>query len=461
MATPKMSHAVACWLILGFLFVFCSGARYTPDWKSLDTRPLPAWFRTAKFGILVHWGLYSVPSFGKNSEDFWGRWQWEKKPYVVDFMNRNYKPGFTYQDFAPLFTAELFDPDQWADIFYRSGAKFVVLTAKHLDGFTLWPSNFSSNWNSMDVGPHRDLVGDLSAAVRRKGGMRFGVEYSKMDRSHPLFIADKASRWATDDFPRVKSTPELTELVERYRPHIIWSQGDLDAPSRYWKSPSFLAWLYNDSPVRSDVVVNDRWGVDVHRKHGDFFGCEPKCNGNHLMLINSLKTVSMDKYSFGYRREAQISDYRTVAEIIEELVTTVSRNGNLLLGVGATKDGIIPQLFQERLAQLGTWLKVNGEGVYASTPWKHQKDAANPNIWYTANGNIVYVFMLRWPQKRVLFLQSLKVSSEGHVTMLGRPNERLQLSKDLMAGTMISLPTLTQDELPTPWACVLKVEGAL
>lgn len=462
MATQKFSCSVTYALIIfNLLFVLRSDARYKPDWKSLDTRPVPEWFGAAKFGINVHWGLYSVPSFGLLSERFWRNWQTKKRPAVVDFMNRHYKPGFTYKDFAPLFTAELFDPDQWADIFYRSGARYVILTAKHLEGFTLWPSNFSLNWNAMDVGPHRDLVGDLGTAVRRKGGMRFGLEHSKMDMFHPLYMADKASGWSTAHFPRTKSSPELTELVERYHPDIIWSQGTDGAPSSYWNSTSFLAWLYNDSPVRSNVVVNDRWGRDAEGKHGDMLNCDPNCDERVLMRFKWLKPVRIDKYSWGYRREAKISDYRTVAQIIKELVTTVSRNGNLLLDVSATKDGIIPPLFQERLAQIGAWLNVNGEGVYGSTPWKHQKDANNPNIWYTAKGNTVYVFMLKWPNNRVLYLQSLRVSSEGQITMLGRPKERLQWSTTLIDGTMVSLPALSPDQLPTPWAWVLKVEGAL
>lgn len=464
MATQNMSRALTHSLIIfSFLFALCSGARYTPDWKSLDTRPLPAWFDQAKFGISVHWGLYSVPSFGKyHSEDFWGNWKKRKYTSVVNFMNHNYKPGFAYKDFAPQFTAELFDPDQWADLFFRSGARYVILTAKHLDGFTLWPSNFSLNWNAMDVGPHRDLVGDLSSAVRRKGGMRFGVEHSKMDRFHPYYIADKESGWATSYFPRAKSTPELTELVERYHPDIIWSQGDNEAPHTYWNSTSFLAWLYNESPVHSDVVVNDRWGRDARGLHGDILNCDLKCGEKVFMRSKWLNPVSICKNSWGYRREAQISDFRTVPEIIEELVITISRNGSLLLGVSATKDGVIPQLFQERLADVGKWLEVNGEGVYGSTPWKHQKDAVNPNIRYTAKGNTVYVFMLRWPKNRLLYLQSLNVWSEGQITILGLPKERLvQFTAALTGGTTISLPPLTPDELPTPWALVLKVEGAL
>lgn len=457
--SPVVTH---CVLTLGFLAVFCSCSRYTADWYSLDRRPTPRWFDAAKFGIGIHWGVYSVPSFGKPlSELFWSNWKSAKLPSVVDFMDRHYKEGFSYQDFAPLFTAELFEPNKWADLFYSSGARYVVLTAKHVDGFAMWPSKYSRKWNSMDVGPRRDLVGELEAAVRRKGGMRFGVEYNMRDYKNTVFLADKKSGWTKTDFPRSKSTPQLMELVERYHPDIISCFGTSTAPYTYWNSTSFLAWLYNDSPVRSEVVVNNVWGEDGSGTHGDFLNCDPYCEEEKLKRFKWLKPLRTDKHSWGYRREAQISDYRTVTEIIDELVTTISRNGNLLLGVSATKDGIIPQIFQEKLLQVGKWLSVNGEAVYDSRPWKHSRDAANRNVWYTAKGNTVYVFVLRWPNDRVLYLKYLKVSSEGRITILGRDTERLQLSADLPSGTMISLPPLTPDQLPTPWALVLKVEGAL
>lgn len=120
MDTPKMTPVVThCVLTFGFLAVFCSCSPYTADWRSLDTRPIPAWFDAAKFGIGIHWGVYSVPSFGQHSQIFWSNWKSSKRPSIVDFMNRNYEKGFEYQDFAPLFTAELFDPKEWADLFYR------------------------------------------------------------------------------------------------------------------------------------------------------------------------------------------------------------------------------------------------------------------------------------------------------------------------------------------------------
>lgn len=164
--------------------------KYEPNWSSLDKRPIPGWFTNAKFGIFIHWGLYSVPSWATNSNaDGFGsnyaEWYWERlnnsklkiHKEFLDFHHKTYGPNFKYQDFAPKFTCELFNPDQWATVFKESGAKYVVLTSKHHDGFALWPSRESWNWNAVDAGPHRDLAGDLSVAVK-KAGLHMGFYYS-------------------------------------------------------------------------------------------------------------------------------------------------------------------------------------------------------------------------------------------------------------------------------------------
>nr|XP_050040707.1 tissue alpha-L-fucosidase-like [Dermacentor andersoni] len=444
--------------------------RYSPDWSSLDTRPLPPWFDEAKIGVFLHWGVFSVPSFG--SEWFWHNWH-EMQPAYVEFMTRNYRPGFTYQDFAPEFTAEFFDPARWADIFAKSGARYVVLTGKHHEGFTLWPSNVSWNWNAQDVGPHRDLVGDLADAVRRREGMRFGVYHSMMDWYHPLYLADKASGFESALFPPAKAIPELVEIVNRYEPDIVWSDGEWEAPDTYWNSTSFLAWLYNDSPVRSTVVVNDRWGKGVRCKHGDFFNCDDQFNPGVLQPHKWENCLPIDQRSWGYRRDASLSDYRTIGELLDILASTVSCNGNLLINVGPTKDGIIVPAFEERLTQLGEWLAVNGEAVYGSQPWKHQNDTATPHMWYTAKADVVYVYVMRWPKNEQLFLESLELSQQSTVTMLGLPTEETfsWVSHQSLAdvgqrpaarkGTTVFFPKLTPDKLPTPWAWVLKVEGAI
>lgn len=141
--------------------------KYLPTWDSIDSRPLPAWYDQDKIGIFIHWGVFSVPSFG--SEWFWWNWKGANPPSqpTIDFMDKNYKPGFSYAEFGPQFTAEFYDASAWADLFKKAGAKYVVLTSKHHEGYTLWPSASSWNWNAMDVGPKRDLVGKLCARKKK------------------------------------------------------------------------------------------------------------------------------------------------------------------------------------------------------------------------------------------------------------------------------------------------------
>ncbi|CAN7997171.1 unnamed protein product [Ixodes pacificus] len=445
-----------------------SSRRYTPDWKSLDTRPSPSWFDEAKVGIFLHWGVFSVPSF--KSEWFWSEWS-NKDPEVVEFMRQNYKPNFTYPEFAPEFTAQFFDPDRWADLFYKSGARYVVLTSKHHEGYTLWPSSVSWNWNAGDVGPKRDLVGDLATAIRKKGGgVHFGLYHSLYEWFNPLYLADKAARWTTNDFVSRKTMPELREIVESAELTMITLLAlFLGAPDSYWNSTQFLAWLYNDSPVNSSVVVNDRWGIGLRCKHGDFYNCDDHYNPGVLQKHKWENCMTIDKFSWGYRRNAKVSDYLTVQQLIGQLASTVSCYGNILINVGPTKDGIIDPMFEERLLQLGTWLGVNGEAVYGSKPWKHQNDTLTSSIWYTTNkaNDTVYVFVLKWPKANKLYLGSLDLSPSASITMLGLVNDQFEWHQDrssensVRGKLTIVFPSLTPDLLPTPWAWVLKVKGAI
>lgn len=156
----QMNFELACFVfLLTCQAIALSGnaGRYTPDWESLDKHPLPAWYDDAKVGIFIHWGVYSVPAFG--SEWFWWGWKGWPNPSILEYVKKNYPPDMVYQDFAHEFKATFYDPNEWADIFEASGAKYVVLTAKHHEGFCMWPSETSWNWNSFDVGPKRDIVG--------------------------------------------------------------------------------------------------------------------------------------------------------------------------------------------------------------------------------------------------------------------------------------------------------------
>ncbi|XP_034418580.1 plasma alpha-L-fucosidase isoform X2 [Cyclopterus lumpus] len=378
-----MGSLLPVYFLLSMLLIGTDGTtKYEPNWKSIDSRPLPEWYDQAKFGIFIHWGVFSVPSFG--SEWFWYYWQKQKaKPYV-DFMKKNYAPDFKYQDFAPLFTAEFFDAKEWTDIFASSGAKYIVLTTKHHEGFTLWGSNNSWNWNAVDVGPKRDLVDEVSSALRAHTDLRLGLYHSLFEWFNPLFELDAANVFKTNYFPTAKTLPELHELVVKYKPEVLWSDGDGDAPDEYWNSTGFLAWLYNDSPVRDTVVTNDRWGFGSICKHGGYYTCDDRYQPGHLLDRKWENCMTIDTKSWGYRRNAPLSDYLTIQQLVATLVETVSCGGNLLMNIGPTHDGRISPIFEERLRQMGQWLKVNGESIYNTTAWRVQKEAVTPKVWWAS-----------------------------------------------------------------------------
>src|SRR5665647_2745172 len=202
---------------------------YQSEWESIDSRPVPAWFEDAKFGIFIHWGLYCVPSYSPTVRDsvaiydryaewYWSRWMKPSKTqhFFIDFHNRVYGPDFKYQDFANRFKAEMFQPDEWAERFKEAGAKYIVLTSKHHEGFTLWPSEQSWNWNSVDVGPHRDLCGDLTKSVKAKG-LHMGFYYSLYEWFNPLYKSN-LPKYVDDHM-----IPQLKDLVTRYQPDVVWT----------------------------------------------------------------------------------------------------------------------------------------------------------------------------------------------------------------------------------------------
>ncbi|XP_054577099.1 tissue alpha-L-fucosidase isoform X3 [Eptesicus fuscus] len=337
--------------------------RYTPDWPSLDSRPLPDWFDKAKFGVFVHWGVFSVPAWG--SEWFWWHWKGEGLPQYRRFMSDNYPPGFSYADFGPLFTARFFDPEDWADLFQAAGAK--------------------------------------------------------------------------------------------YKPDLIWSDGDWESPDTYWNSTDFLSWLYNDSPVKDEVVVNDRWGFNCSCHHGGYYNCADKFQPSSLPNHKWEMCTSIDKRSWGYRRTMSISDVASESEIISELVQTVSLGGNYLLNIGPTKDGLIVPIFQERLLAVGKWLSISGEAIYASKPWRVQLEK-NESVWYTSKASAVYAIFLNWPENGVLSLKSPKTTSATQVTMLGIQKD-LKWSTNPPGGLLIYLPQVPPSALPVEFAWTIKMVG--
>lgn len=391
-----------------------TAAPATPSWEELDKRPIPAWFDDAKLGIFIHWGVYSVPAWGpkgKYAEWYWNDMQ-DPKGETRAFHDRTYGPAFKYQDFAPQFKAELFDAKQWADILARSGAKYVVLTSKHHEGFCLWPNPQSWNWNSVDIGPHRDLAGELSEAVKA-AGLKMGFYYSLYEWFNPLYKSD------VNAYVDQHMLPQLKDLVTRYKPSLIWPDGEWEHPSDTWRSREFLQWLYAQ-PGLDDIVVNDRWGKDCRGRHGGYYTTEygntydAPTAGYARHTFEECRGIGK---SFGYNRNEDIGDYSTPTELVHLLVDTVSAGGALLLDIGPTADGRIPVIMQERLLQLGDWLKVNGEAIYGTRVWRVQKEG---DVRYTlGKDGTVYAILEKWNADTVLTSLKPKAGAAVSIKLLG------------------------------------------
>jgi alpha-L-fucosidase len=460
---------------------------YEPKWESLDKRPCPQWYLDAKFGIFIHWGVYSVPSWGVKKE--YAEWYWnhiaDKKPDNPwwQFHSKNYGKDFEYKEFAPMFRAELFSPDEWADIFARSGAKYIVPTSKHHEGFCLWPNEQANQtwgrpWNATVIGPKRDLLGDLGEAVRKRG-LKYGFYYSLYEWFNPLWLSNR-SAYVTQHMH-----PQFKDVVSRYRPAIIFSDGEWDLSSQDWKSEELLAWLFNESPCKDEVVINDRWGKETRHHHGGYYTTE---YGAGLKDDSHPWEESRGMgYSYGFNRAENIDDYKTARELILVLCDLVSRGGNFLLDIGPTGDGRIPAIMQQRLLEIGDWLKANGEAIYGtrfagrSCQWSEGKRPgqeygefrvkydlmqqvgekprfgnASKQLFFTRKPGAVYAITTGWLAPRIT-VKNLKSPAAVEVTMLG-VKEKL---KTVIEGEdlVIIVPRLQPDELPCRYAYAFKIAG--
>jgi alpha-L-fucosidase len=441
---------------------------YKPTWESLDSRPVPTWFQDAKFGIFIHWGLFSVPAWGPNLRDSvgmyerYGEWYWksltdktrQSYPAFQKFHNRTYGADFKYQDFVKDFKAEMFKPNDWADIFQDAGAKYVVMTSKHHEGFAMWPSKQSWNWNAVDVGPHRDLAGDLIQSVKAKG-LKMGYYYSLYEWFNPLYKENPTKY--IDQY----MIPQMKDLVNSYKPDVFWSDGEWDFTSEKWRSTEFLAWLYNDSPVKNDVVVNDRWGKETRGKHGSFFTTEYDMvedeTANGKDINNPWEECRGMGTSFGFNRNESLDNYSTSEQLVHILIDKVARGGNLLLNIGPDADGTIPVIMQQRLRDMGNWLRVNGDAIYGTRKWaKSPKVTPTTNLFFTAKSKDLYAIVTKWSDAP---FDVSNVSKTAKVSLLGYNGA---VKTELKNGKLTIIPpVLSPATNPCSYAWVYKIEGVL
>jgi len=484
-----MKHLKLFPIILSILLIYHTSSQsqtYLPNWKSLDTRNIPAWFHQDKFGIFIHWGVYAVPSFSRVIPDGYSEWYWcnyndstrHNYKAVREFHDKNYGKDFSYQQFAPMFKAELFDPEEWASIFKNSGAKYVVLTSKHHDGFCLWPNaeadkSWGHPWNAATNGPKRDVLGVLTAAVK-KSGLRMGFYYSLMEWYNPVYLKNPS------EYVDQVMIPQFKDLVTKYKPSVIFTDGEWIMDEKDWRSTEILAWLFNESSVKNEVVVNDRWGNKTRKTHPCTYYTSEYGSGLDKDAVWE-ESRGMGQ-SYGFNRMEKLKDYKTSEELIIILNDIVSRGGNLLLDIGPAADGTIPVIMEDRLTGMGKWLKYYGEAIYETQPWKNTRQWSKGNIpaieggsyqtnyditqlvkpndktahiemFFTQKGNILYAIIPGYSSK--ITIQGVEASQNLKVSIPGL-NKTIPFKLD-KTNLQVDLSSLKPGDLPFN-IFVLKIE---
>lgn len=362
-------------------------AVFTPEWESLRQYRIPDWFANAKFGIFIHWGVYSVPAA-------WSEWyprnMYRQGGAVHRYHLETYGPDFGYKDFIPLFRAERFDPREWAALFHRAGARYVVPVAEHHDGFPMYATRLT-RWNAADMGPRRDILAELGAAVR-ESGMQFGLSNHRAEhwwfmnggRANPSDVQapeyadfygpampspdDTTAAWDHNDWTPRPDAPFLEnwlarniELVDRFHPRLIYFDWWIHQLAFKPYLQQFAAYYYNHVP---DGVIT--YKLDAFQPGTAVFDVE-RGYQTGIRPQPWQTCTSVSRNSWGY---IQQHDYKEPAQLIHQLIDVVSKNGCLLLNVGPRADGSIPEPEQQILGAMGDWLNVNGEALFDSRPWR-------------------------------------------------------------------------------------------
>lgn len=418
---------------------------YENNWQSLNSRPVPKWFGDAKFGIFIHWGLYSVPAYtGRGEYAEWYMQQMRNPEHPSrKFHDKTYGPHVKYEDFVSGFKAELFDANAWAKLFQKAGAKYINLVSKHHDGFCLYPSAYAWNWNSWDVGPHRDFCMELREAMEGTG-VKFGVYHSVYEWFHPLYLRNP------EEYALYHLHPMLKELIERYQPWTLFTDGEWDHPSDVWHSTEFLTWLYNESSVRDFIVPNDRWGRETRGHLGGNFTTEYGYISGHqkiedIVLDRPFEECRGIGKSFGLNRIETTDDYMSAKELLETLCSLVAKGGNFLLNIGPAADGTIPVIMEERLLQMGSWLEVNGDAIYGTEIYtKEPQDG----IYYTKKGKKIYAILTRFPFGSVT-LDKVPYSPYRKARLLSHPADITVREND--GKTELVFPPMDPEDVRCQW----------
>ena len=443
---------------------------FTDTWESLANYQVPSWYQRAKFGIFIHWGVFSVPAFGN---EWYSRTMYVQgtPEYEHHRMTYGEHKEFGYKDFIPMFTAENFDAGKWADLFFESGAEYVVPVAEHHDGFQMYKSGIS-NWNAWEMGPKRDILGEVLTECENRGMVR-GASSHRMEHWFFMghgkeFDSDIKEPLKRGDFywPAMKepdhhdlySVPMPTEefledwlvrtceIIDEYRPKILYFDWWIQHSSAKPYLKKLAAYYYNRAA---------EWGISViiNYKHDAFlFGTAvPDVERGQFAemkpyLWQTDTSIALNSWSY-----TENNEFREACDIICDLVDIVSKNGRLLLNVGPKADGSISDEETEVLRQIGNWMKVNGKAIYGTNIWRTygegpteivdgqfsdgiKKNFTCRDFRFTTGGGFLYGVALRSSDKGCYTIVSLGIQDASH--------------KANFAGIMKSIKVLGCDEEP-------------
>lgn len=456
---------------------------FKPDWAALQKAEVPEWYQDAKFGIFIHWGVYSVPAFGS---EWYPRLMYQQGSPEFNHHIATYgsQDKFGYKNFIPLFKAEKFDPAQWATLFRTAGAKYVVQVAEHHDGFPMYDSGLT-DWSAAKMGPKRDLAGELSKAVRA-AGLHYGVS---SHRAEHYFFYDGG--WT---FPSDVQNPAYGGLYAPAQPWLKRKEGDPFADDTVPSEEHMRDWLARDAELiekyHPDIFYFDWWINQKEfqpylKRFASFYYNFEIQNGTEG-VINSKFTAFPEGSSVYDIERGQLADirplvwqtdtsvsnkswgyidndtFKSAESIVWQLIDIVSKNGNLLMNIGPRADGTIPDEVQNRLLSVGKWLDVNGDAIYGTRPWKVYGEGPTPvadgpfkdgaskpftsqDIRFTAKGGVLYAIAMGWPKDGEIVIHALGTSSSsgatfsvGNLAMLGS-DSKLEW-KQSADGLHIELP---------------------
>jgi alpha-L-fucosidase len=425
---------------------------------SLATHQAPDWFRAAKFGIFIHWGVYSVPAWAPVGKEY-AEWYWQHmndpNDPTYDYHRQTYGEDFDYDDFIPRFTAARFDPRDWLRLFQRAGARYFVLTSKHHEGFCLFDTAYTDR-NAVRLGPKRDLVGELFAAAKAVApGLHRGLYYSLPEWYNPALpwqghpprnpytgaALPYTGYRPVADYVADFQVPQLKELITRYRPEVLW--GDIGYPA----TDRSVLQLYFDQGLSTgdQVTVDNRMGLPDYD-----FGTPEYASSFSLQTSTFEASRGIDPFSYGYNAATPDDAYATAEQLVGQLVDIVSKNGNLLLDIGPTADGTIPAVMRTRLEQIGGWLDVNGEAVYDTTYWA--KGAADGDLRFTVRPNeAFYVTSLTAPGGTVTVSMPVPVRDGDRIRLLGWRGGPLAWHRDTAGRLVVEVPAAARDSGRYAW----------